>query len=263
VISCFPQRWDTWSTDRSTGPPPSYPPRPQPVANFQYPVADLNTGRELGPGPPPPPPQNLRNNPRMAPPPPPLNWPGDPPTRIKQTEPPKPAARPLNPPPDTGQPAPSHLSSSNMHGETNMITNPDELKNKNKAIINPSGILTWMAGGKKTKGRKSPIGPIFPTGEVKDSRPTSSIEQEERRRRRVFLQLDPLNVHQTILKHLQGTTRAPITSAYDLAKLITNSCANVFDQYRTPPDFQFFDFFERSIGALVSQAPVSSKSEVE
>ena len=62
---------------------------------------------------------------------------------------------------------------------------------------------------------------------------------------------DPLDVHQTILRYLKGPARAPITTIYDLANLISNSCANVFDQYSVPDAFQFLDFFERSIGNIV------------
>jgi len=64
---------------------------------------------------------------------------------------------------------------------------------------------------------------------------------------------DPLNVHQMILKHLKISARAPITTVYELANLITNSCANIFDQHQVPDEFQFLDFFERSIGNVVSQ----------
>jgi len=63
---------------------------------------------------------------------------------------------------------------------------------------------------------------------------------------------DPLDVQQTILRYLKSSARAPITTTYELANLITNSCANVFDQYSVPDAFQFLDFFERSIGNIVS-----------
>lgn len=63
---------------------------------------------------------------------------------------------------------------------------------------------------------------------------------------------DPLDVHQTILRYLKGSARSPITTIYDLANLITNCCANTFDQYSVPDAFQFLDFFERSIGNIVS-----------
>ena len=120
----------------------------------------------------------------------------------------------------------------------------------------PKGVLGWMvrSSGKKIKAktdRKDFIVHSFSGGDIKNSRPSSSIEQEEKRRRQAFLQQDPLNIHQTILKTLQGSARAPVTSVYDLANIIRNSCVDAFDQYKIPPDFQFFDFFERSIGAVV------------
>lgn len=66
-----------------------------------------------------------------------------------------------------------------------------------------------------------------------------------------LIQEDPLNVQQTILNYLTLSSRSPVTSVYDLATLITNSCANVFDQHRIPDEFQFLDFFEHSIGVVV------------
>lgn len=68
----------------------------------------------------------------------------------------------------------------------------------------------------------------------------------------VTLPDDPLNVHQMVLKYLKQPLRAPITSTYNLASLIADSCANVFDPFRIPDEFQFLDFFERSISAVVS-----------
>nr|KMM70937.1 ankyrin repeat and SOCS box protein 10 [Coccidioides posadasii RMSCC 3488] len=76
---------------------------------------------------------------------------------------------------------------------------------------------------------------------------------EENRQRRAFLRKDPLNVHQTILKHLQSRARDPITSVYALATLIADTCIELFDEYRVPDEFQFFDFFERSIGDVIDQ----------
>ncbi|KAK2760347.1 hypothetical protein FQN54_002416 [Arachnomyces sp. PD_36] len=76
---------------------------------------------------------------------------------------------------------------------------------------------------------------------------------EERRGRLGLLHADPLNVHQMILKYLQGSARPPVTSAYDMATIITDTCVNVFDQYQVPDEYQFFDFFERSIGAVIDK----------
>jgi hypothetical protein len=181
-------------------------------------------------------------------PPPPTNWPSGP-SPPRQPVPPEPAKQ-VQLPSDAIHAPPQIPISEETHNETNILVNLDEIKSKEKGKNDTSSFLAWMAG--KKKGRKDSIDAGFPIREPKDSRPTSSIEQEEKRRRQAFLQLDPLNVQQTILKHLQGTTRAPITSVYGLANLITNSCADVFDQFKTPPEFQFFDFFERSIGTLVS-----------
>jgi hypothetical protein len=289
VISCFPQRWDTWSSDLRIQPPPPPPPLfpptmfPVPGGHARSPaplftggppiIVRPNQGRppppigqpkiiNLTPGPPPPPPANWLGGPPRS-----INLVGaglplGPPPRNRQTVSPEPATQPLELPPGARNTAPRHLPSGDTHDETNVIINLDEVKSKGKAKAPGSGVLAWMAG-KKSKGRKDSIDALFPAGETKTSRPASSIEQEEKKRRRAFLQLDPLNVHQTILKHLQRSTRAPITSAYDLANLITSSCADVFDQYKTPPEFQFFDFFERSIGALVSYNSTLSTSKMD
>ncbi|KAF7934808.1 uncharacterized protein EAE98_002853 [Botrytis deweyae] len=63
----------------------------------------------------------------------------------------------------------------------------------------------------------------------------------------------PLDVHQMILRHLQKSSRPSIESAYQLAKLITDMCANVFNPHEIPDEFQFFEFFERSIGSLIDK----------
>jgi hypothetical protein len=232
VISCFPQRWDTWSTDFRIRPP-------HPPAMLPTHAGHASRHPPLNPGGP------LKS--RQRPPPPlPANWPVAP------------------PPPRQTVPEPAELSqlqsdaihtqlpqSEETHDEARVLLDVNDIKSKDKGKNDPPSFLAWMAG-KKKKGRKDSIDAGFPLRETRNSRPTSSIEQEEKKRRRAFLQLDPLNVQQTILKHLQGTMRAPLTSAYDLANLVTNSCADVFDQFKTPSEFQFFDFFERSIGALVS-----------
>jgi len=92
--------------------------------------------------------------------------------------------------------------------------------------------------------------PNFAPSDGADTRPSSI---EERKKRLALLEQDPLNVHQMILKHLQGEARAPIISVYDLANFITDTCINLFDPYQAPDEFQFFDFFERSIGDVVSR----------
>jgi hypothetical protein len=62
----------------------------------------------------------------------------------------------------------------------------------------------------------------------------------------------PLNVQHNISLYLRRATRAQIKSPYELASLIVNHCANVFADHDVPADYQFFDFFERSIGRVVS-----------
>ncbi|PMD66047.1 uncharacterized protein K444DRAFT_701550 [Hyaloscypha bicolor E] len=61
----------------------------------------------------------------------------------------------------------------------------------------------------------------------------------------------PIECPTNHLNHLTLSSRTPIASVYDLATLITDCCANVFDQYHIPDEFQFLDFFERFIGAVV------------
>ncbi|EPE31754.1 hypothetical protein GLAREA_12510 [Glarea lozoyensis ATCC 20868] len=85
---------------------------------------------------------------------------------------------------------------------------------------------------------------------LEDSGAVSHVT-EEQKIRLPKLQDDPLDVHQIILKHLQRSARKPVTTAYDLAGIIAQSCANVFDQHQVPNEFQFFDFFERSIGTVI------------
>ena len=68
----------------------------------------------------------------------------------------------------------------------------------------------------------------------------------------------PLNVHQNIFRYLHQTVRAQIKSPYELASLIMNQYANVFADHDVPAEYQFFDFFERSIGNVVCVLPLQS-----
>ncbi|CZR67992.1 uncharacterized protein PAC_17891 [Phialocephala subalpina] len=77
--------------------------------------------------------------------------------------------------------------------------------------------------------------------------PEKSATQQ---RRLVTMSDDPLNVHQMVLKFLKNPAREPITSIYDLAGVITDCTASVFDPFRISDEFQFLDFFERSIGSV-------------
>ena len=167
-----------------------------------------------------------------------------------------------------GPPPPPNLAAAQNRDAGLVIVNLGDAKSKSKVKPDTSkGMVAWMASGRskeKKRKRKSyakdSVDPLFAAEENKNSRPASSIEREENRRRQTFFQQDPLNIHQAILKNLQGSARAPITSVYGLAKLITSSCTDVFDQYKIPPDFQFFDFFERSIGAVVSKVLGNAES---
>lgn len=115
-----------------------------------------------------------------------------------------------------------------------------------------AAVFKWMAGTSAPKRsefpqRESGQDSLF-TGDDKElPRPST----EDRRQRMDFLKQDPLNVHQRILKHLQGEARTAITSVYDLASIITESCVGLFDPYQVSDEFQFFDFFERCIGDVV------------
>lgn len=62
---------------------------------------------------------------------------------------------------------------------------------------------------------------------------------------------DPLNVSKLVTQHLLKTGRGAIENVYEFAGLITTCCLDVFDPQSVPDEFQFFDFFERSIGRVV------------
>jgi hypothetical protein len=139
----------------------------------------------------------------------------------------------------------------------------DRDTNKVKKKAEPSsGMLEWMAGksvkGSRSKSKRSPDVALADNADhLRTERdrmlnsPASSTA--EKKKRLALLRQDPLNVHQKILKHLQSSTRRPITSIYDVASLVVHSCIDVFDQYQVEEEFQFFDFFERSIGVVVSR----------
>ncbi|EGC42775.1 ankyrin repeat protein [Histoplasma capsulatum var. duboisii H88] len=135
-----------------------------------------------------------------------------------------------------------------------------KMKDKNK---NESGfMLGWVTGKKPKSGfsRKD--------SHIRTERWRASVINEERhhrspassnggssieKKRLALLKRDPLNVHQMILSHIGLKTRDPLRSAHDLAQLITGFCICLFDEYRVPDEYQFFDFFERSIGAVIDQ----------
>ncbi|KAI0592859.1 hypothetical protein F4775DRAFT_60436 [Biscogniauxia sp. FL1348] len=76
------------------------------------------------------------------------------------------------------------------------------------------------------------------TGNVSDDTEDYNVDMKYR----------PLNVQHNIFRYLRTPSRAPISSTHELASVITNHCADVFDHHDIPSDYQFFDFFERSIG---------------
>ncbi|EEH19036.2 hypothetical protein PABG_01355 [Paracoccidioides brasiliensis Pb03] len=134
-------------------------------------------------------------------------------------------------------------------------------KDKSK---NESGrVLGWMAG------KKAKAGNIRKDSQIRTQKWRESLVVEEpwyryagsgssrsstiERRRLALLKRDPLNVHQMILSHIGLKARDPLTTAHDLAHLITEFCIGLFDQYRVPDEYQFFDFFERSIGAVIDK----------
>ncbi|KAF3769592.1 hypothetical protein M406DRAFT_348789 [Cryphonectria parasitica EP155] len=65
---------------------------------------------------------------------------------------------------------------------------------------------------------------------------------------------DPLNVVDGIIEETNAKTRGQIQSVYDLAMVITNRCAGMFDRHRIDEQqFQFLDMFESSIGNVTNE----------
>lgn len=63
---------------------------------------------------------------------------------------------------------------------------------------------------------------------------------------------DPLNVAQIITRYLCKKNRNAVGSVHDLASVIATCCVDVFDPYIAPEPYLFFDFFEQSLGLVVS-----------
>ncbi|KAK2798189.1 hypothetical protein FQN51_007875 [Onygenales sp. PD_10] len=135
---------------------------------------------------------------------------------------------------------------------------------RDKTKIESSLLLEWVSGKISKPGvtkrdshtrpqklKQSTVveEPRLKSPSISSSRSSSTIEK----RRLESLKRDPLNVLQMILGHLRLKTRDPFTSVYDLARLIVDSCVGLFDPYHAPDEYQFFDFFERSIGAVIDQ----------
>jgi hypothetical protein len=62
----------------------------------------------------------------------------------------------------------------------------------------------------------------------------------------------PLSVRQRVLRYLEKGDRTPIETPSQLASIITQLSMSVFDHHEIPAEVQFFDFFEQSIGEVVS-----------
>ncbi|KAI0448320.1 hypothetical protein F5B21DRAFT_149359 [Xylaria acuta] len=79
-------------------------------------------------------------------------------------------------------------------------------------------------------------------------------DEEERDRQNEYdsfkINHRPLNIQHNISRYLRRATRAQIKSPHELANIIVNHCASVFADHDIPAEYQFFDFFERSIGRV-------------
>ncbi|KAI6608252.1 hypothetical protein MCOR04_000278 [Pyricularia oryzae] len=65
---------------------------------------------------------------------------------------------------------------------------------------------------------------------------------------------DPLNMLDGIIEETNAKTRPPVQTVYDLAMLITNRCAGLFDRHRLDSqEFQFLDIFESSVGRVTNR----------
>ncbi|KLU91340.1 ankyrin repeat and protein kinase domain-containing protein 1, partial [Magnaporthiopsis poae ATCC 64411] len=65
---------------------------------------------------------------------------------------------------------------------------------------------------------------------------------------------DPFNVLDGIIEETNAKTRPPVQSVYDLAMLITNRCAGLFDRHRMDDqNYQFLEMFESSIGHVTDE----------
>lgn len=65
---------------------------------------------------------------------------------------------------------------------------------------------------------------------------------------------DPLDLVDAIIKETNAKTHSRIQSVYDLAIVITNRCAGIFDHHRLEAQqFQFLDMFEFSIGNVTNE----------
>lgn len=264
IISCCPQRWDIWSGDDTKATKSAL--RPPGGARNLVSKSKLSGVRvaERDGGAPPPPPSGSRIAPSIT------TFPAKERRAsevLEQSSVVTPAITlqsAIQPLPLTVGPL-LNLSAKTKQEEYlpldtyEYITPP---KSKKKKAGEGSGMLGWMSGktsksigeGRSSKRIKDWAENIMGEDviQAEDGLSSRSSSLAEKRKRLAFLQKDPLNVHQLVLKHLQGSARAPITSVDELGVLITNVCIGLFDQHQVPNDFQFFDFFEHSIGDVVS-----------
>ena len=66
---------------------------------------------------------------------------------------------------------------------------------------------------------------------------------------------EELDVLKSIRKYIQNPKREVISSAHDLAAVITKHCLNVLYRCQSNEDLQFMDFFGSSIGRVVGEIP--------
>ncbi|OJD27330.1 hypothetical protein ACJ73_01282 [Blastomyces percursus] len=192
-------------------------------------------------------------------------WSGQPPlvagANFETASPPNPIIIGLPPFPD----AETRTNHSELHwrGHGYDYVSHGKAKDKNKS---ESGFMLGWVTGKKTKSGFNRRGFYGKTQRLRvsaihqeryyrytDESNSSSGQSSIEKRRLALLKRDPLNVHQMILSHIGLKTRDPLTSAQDLAQLIASFCIGLFDQYSVPDEYQFFDFFERSIGAVIDK----------
>ncbi|KAF7939003.1 uncharacterized protein EAE98_001339 [Botrytis deweyae] len=246
VISCCPQRWDIWSTSDSTQ--PVLVPTPLPSSTLPpHPPPNLHTQIEE---------KDALRQPSVS---------SSPlfeilPVRLEPLS--KPPELALNPTEATQSGLKAfHISKGQERlNASNKMTDsrPLERSTPNQKRFEPKGgVLGWLSGAPKKSSKmpraKSRRDQSRNTDDQHVTFDSPDSSTAEKRKRLAVLRQDPLNVHQKVLKYLQSSTRPPIVSPYDVANLVVDMCVNLFDQYQVPEEFQFFDFFERSIGVVIDK----------
>ncbi|KAL2386345.1 hypothetical protein RJZ90_000741 [Blastomyces dermatitidis] len=189
-------------------------------------------------------------------------WSGQPPPAaeadFETASPPNPIIIDLPQFPDTE----TRTNRSEFHGRGHGHDYASHGKMRDKSMSESGFMLGWVTGKKpksgfnrrdvyaKTQRWRASVVLQERHYRYTDERSSSSGQASIEKRRLALLKRDPLNVHQMILSHIGLKTRDPLTSAQDLAQLIASFCIGLFDQYSVPDEYQFFDFFERSLGAV-------------